>query len=100
LGLASLGVRGAGEASSGWVAPAGHGRPAERPQGRRAKRGPVNTTGAPASHEGAGSGNYLVQLHFWVPDTVVDDDAPPWPFSAVNVTLYGRLPPLHATDVP
>ena len=78
---------------------AGHGRPAERPHGRRRRR-PINTAGAPAPCEGARSGNYLDQLHFCAPLTVVCDGAPPGPASAVNVTVYGRLPPLQATDVP
>jgi hypothetical protein len=42
----------------------------------------------------------LDQLHFCVPVTVLDDGVPPGPVSAVNVTLYGRLPLLQATDVP
>jgi hypothetical protein len=42
----------------------------------------------------------LGQLHFCVPLTLSIDDVPPGPDSAVNATLYGRLPPLQATEAP
>jgi len=66
--------------------------------GRRRRR-PLKCRRRPRKPcEDAGSDNYLDQLHFWVPVTVCVSGVPPGPVSAVNVTLYGRLPPLQATE--
>ncbi len=84
-------------------------RPARHPcLAVRACRKVVRRTPPQAAHKqyrrpreprgGAGVCRLLDQLHFWVPVTVDIDGVPPGPVSAVNATLYGRLPLLQATD--
>jgi hypothetical protein len=82
--------------------PAGRTRSAGRgfPGPTDAAKRPISCHRRPRTVRGRRQEQPLDQLHFCVPVTVLDDGVPPGPVSAVNVTLYGRLPLLQATDVP